>query len=419
MMNAAITLAWLSLAYWTWSLLAPTWKAAMRPAPDQIIDYYQDWGSARNYWTNLPVYTQHTTSIPRHLALLSNPVRSIEYNAHPPTSVLLGLPLGCLAYPDAVFLWNVISLAALAASLTILAIGLAVPWKIFLPTLALLPLCLPVLGNLQMGQLTLVLTAIVTAIWFLDRSGRIYSPGILLGCATAIKLFPAYLLVYYAARRQFQLVFTAICTVLVLTVATTLILGTDTYRDYMAIVLPRLRTFQGFGYNLSVAGFWHKLFDPHAEITLTTHLRPSLTLAHCGTIVSDLVLTLIVASLAYRAKTLAQRDLAFSAAVTAMLLASPVAWDITLLLLLVPIAVIARTTYRPSWVPIALTFVVTAIWLPQPLLTLITTGGGRINVTSLAFVLGAASVKFYALLAVFSLALATFYTQFAHRYRCP
>ena len=69
---------------------------------------------------------------------------------------------------------------------------------------------------------------------------------------------------------------------------------------------------------------------------------PSPALARWGTYGSDLAIAAIVATLAYRARTLAERDLAFASAVTAMLLVSPVTWDITLVLLLVPIAVIAQ-----------------------------------------------------------------------------
>ena len=145
---------------------------AMRPNQDHIIDFYQDWGSARNYWAGLPIYTPHSTSIPRYLGLLSNPMPSIEYNIHPPTSVLLVLPLGQLNYPDAVLVWNLISLVALLASLMIVAMTLSVPQSVILPGLALLPFCLPVLGNLQMGQITMVICFLITAMWrSSDRSG--------------------------------------------------------------------------------------------------------------------------------------------------------------------------------------------------------------------------------------------------------
>ena len=301
--RTAISGFWLILGVWTWSLLGPTWVAAMRPLPYQVIDHYQDWGSARNYWVGLPVYTPHSVSIPRHLQLSSNPVPSIEYNAHPPASVLLALPLARLSYPNAVLIWNVISLVALAATFAIIASKLVLPWTMLLPTMALLPLCLPVLGNIQMAQLTLVLGFIVAAIWALERSGRSCSAALLLGIAGAIKLFPGYLVVYYLARRRYWPLLFALLSFLLLNLATASILGADAYRDYIRIVLPRLSVFQGFGYNLSIAGLWHKLFDPAAEVTFASPLWPSATVAHWGTLTSDLLITVIIVRLAARAHT--------------------------------------------------------------------------------------------------------------------
>jgi hypothetical protein len=402
---------WLSVGFWNWSLLRPKWVAAMRPAPDQIVDHYQDWGSARNYWDGLPVYTPHSMSIPRHLGLLSNPVKSIEYNAHPPTSVLLALPLARLDYPDAVLAWNAISLAAFLGSLTIVATVLPVSRTLFSPALALLTFCHPLYGNLCQGQLTLILGFLVTMMWALERSGRSSAAGLLLGTATAIKLFPGFLAVYYVARGRLRPLLAVMASFFSLTLATVVVLGLDTYRDYVQNALPRLSAFRGFGYNFSIAGLWHKLFDPAAEVVLAPPLWPSLTLARWGTLLSDVVVTLIVAAFAYRARTLAQRDLAFASAVAAMLLVSPLTWDISLLLLLVPTAVIARSADQLRWIPSTLALILLVIWLPQPALTFLATVGGTVKVTTPAFILGAASLKFYALLGTFVLVLAAFQAE--------
>ena len=64
-----------------------------------------------------------------------------------------------------------ISLVAFLASLAIVAASLPELKALFLPVAALLPFCLPVYGNFQQGQLTMVLVFLVTASWALDRSG--------------------------------------------------------------------------------------------------------------------------------------------------------------------------------------------------------------------------------------------------------
>ena len=124
---------WLVMGGCSWYLLIPTWIAAIKPIDNHVIDFYQDWASARNYWTGLPIYTPHSITVPRYLQLPCNPIPSIEYNIHPPSSVLLALPLGQLAYADSIYVWNVISLLALVLSLAIVIIVLPSCRSVLLP----------------------------------------------------------------------------------------------------------------------------------------------------------------------------------------------------------------------------------------------------------------------------------------------
>jgi len=78
---------------------------------------------------------------------------------------------------------------------------------------------------------------------------------------------------------------------------------------------------------------------------------------------------------------------------------------------LVPISVLACGAGRLCWTSIPLVLIMLLIWLPQPLLTNIGLAGGWIDIATPGFILGAASVKFYALLAVFGLGIATFHAQ--------
>jgi Glycosyltransferase family 87 len=408
--ECVITVLWLSLALVGWLWLGPIWISALRPVHDRINDFYQDWGSARNYVVGLPVYTHHARSVPRHLGLPSNPVPSIEYNAHPPTSVLLALPTAQLDYPDAVLVWNVLSLAALLASMTIVARRLSLPPTLLPPTLALTAFCHPIYGNIYQGQLTLVLMFLVTAVWALERADRPGAAGLLIGAAAAIKLFPAYLALYYVARRQWRPVLAAVLSLLALTMLTAFVLGVNTYYDYISTVLPNQAKFRSFAYNLSIAGFWHKLFDP---VTETGPVEPLLfwpAMARWGTLLSDLAVTLAVAVLACRAHKPSERNFAFAAVVVAMLLVSPVTWDFSLPLLLVPIALLTHSAHTSQirWKSAALFLILAIDWIPQNLLTKFFQAGRPLSVFPWTFMLGAPSLKFYALLGTFLLGLVAF-----------
>jgi hypothetical protein len=409
---AIVAVLWLIVAIWAWLWLGPIWIMALRPAPDQITDFYQDWGSARNYVLGLPVYTRHTISIPRHLGIPANRQQNIEYNAHPPVAVLLTLPLAGLAYPDAVLAWNLLSLAALIASLKIVANELGFRWNMLPPTLALLAFCHPIYGNLYLGQLTLVLVLLVTVIWTLERSGRSDIAGLVIGIAAAIKLFPGYLILFYLARGRVRPFCLAGLSFFVLSVLAALVLGLDTYYDYVQIVIPAQAKFWSCGYNLSIAGFWHKLFSPLAEAAIEP-LWFSPALARWGTVLSDLAVTFIVVISAYRAQTLPQRDLALAITMTAMLLVSPVAWDFSLPLLLVPIAMIIRWpgTLKSCWILPILVLVLSIAWIPQNSLTSLTQVSPSRCTFSWMFMLGAPSLKFYGLLGMFALELAVFHAE--------
>jgi Glycosyltransferase family 87 len=283
---------------------------------------------------------------------------------------------------------------------------LRVPGALLLPALASLAFCHPLYGNLYHGQLTLILVLLVTTIWALERSGRSSTAGLLLGVAAAIKLFPAYLAVYYVARGRIRPAMAAALSFLVLTLVTAFVLGMDTYHDYITIILPHQSKFRSYGYNLSIAGLWYKLFDPVGERGWMTPLWPSPALAHWGTVLSDLAITVIVATFVHRTRTSAQRELAFALVVTAMLLVSPVTWDFSLPMLLIPIAVIAHRTGESRWMPVALTLILAIMWIPQNMLTELATAGRSLTSFSWTFMLGAPSLKFYSLLGILALGIA-------------
>jgi hypothetical protein len=390
-----------------WSQLGPAYVRVLRPPTDPGPDYLQDWASAKSYWAGLPVYSPHSTTIPLHLGRpQSEREIDIEYNAHPPASVLLALPLARLDFPDAILAWNLISMAALLVSLAIIAAGFPELKALFLPVGILLPFGLPVYGNFQQVQLTPVLLAMIAAAWAMDQSGRPAAAGLFVGAAAAVKLFPAYLVLYFAARRSWRALLAAAASFAALNLATAAVLGWQAVDDYVRIVLPGLEKFRSYSFNQSIAGFWHKLFDLASEPTLAPCLWHSPTLARVGAVLSGLLVTAIVVAAAFRAHAPAQRDAAFAIAVTAMLLVSPITWDVSMLLLLLPLAVLASTAQASPATAAPLALILLVLWLPQQQLGDLITAAGSIPPTSPAFLLGPMSAKFYALLATFVLAAA-------------
>src|SRR5579883_449874 len=216
------------------SIMAPIYRSSMRPPADRIVDFFQEWASARNYLEGLPVYANHRVSLPRYLTLrtLRPQDLSIEVNAHPPTSVLLALPFARLHYPDAVLVWNLTSLGMLGVSLFVIWRGFGIPFSLWwsFPLITSLLICPPLITQVYFGQLNLVILLLLTGTWAADRSGRPLLAGVLLGTAATIKLFPGFLFLYFIFRGQWRSLLAGVITIALLTGLTATVLGLEAYR---------------------------------------------------------------------------------------------------------------------------------------------------------------------------------------------
>lgn len=153
---------------------------------------------------------------PRHARIMREPVeKGYPYFPHPPFAAALGAPFAPFGLPAAAALWFVISLVlvfVLAAALVrISSAGNArQPGRrsralICAAGMALL-LWPPVLYNLEKGQFSLLLAVLVAFAYHLLRRGRDQRAGLLLGCAAAIKVFPALLAGYCVPRHRRALI---------------------------------------------------------------------------------------------------------------------------------------------------------------------------------------------------------------------
>jgi hypothetical protein len=339
--------AWAVVAIVAGLLQGPDFVRDLRPGRDPLRDFVQEWASARNFLEGHPIYEDQETSLARYLDFHRNPGHPtdrffLHYNAHPPTSVLLAVPFAGLDYPDAVLAWNLLSLVALAISLWLMNRRLAIassPWAL-LPLVAYLLVCGPFRQQMFQGQLNLVLLLLLTGTWAADRAGRPLLAGTLLGTATAIKLFPGFVVVYLLLRRDWRAVTATAVSFAILTGVTAAILGVAAYSDYVRDVLPQVAAYQSDWLNASFAGFWSRLFNPTSHQNIVIPLWTSPALAAGGTLACRLALLALLVCSLWRMQTRAERDLGFGLVLLAMLLVSPVAWDHYFLLLFLPVIVI-------------------------------------------------------------------------------
>jgi hypothetical protein len=401
---------WLTAAFWLLLLYGPAFVENLRATGDIIPDFLQEYASARNWFEGLPIYTDHHQTAPRYLHVSLDDKRAHVFaNAHPPTSVLLAMPFAKLDFSNAFFAWNLLSLSALAASLWIVQRQLRITFSplCVAPILSLLLVCHPLWEQSRLGQLTLVLLLLVTGSWSAERSGRPWLAGVLLGAASAIKLFPAFLFLNLALRGRWSAVAAGLVTIACLTGITAIVLGFDAYRGYFLTVLPEIQWFRVGWNNDSLWGFWSRLFDPAPERqrdrSLTDPLFYSPALAKALSLTSSAVITAILAWEVRRDAKGRACDLTFALAVTAMLLISPICWDHYLLLLLVPLAVAWMELPKSRLARVLFLLIATAFWVGYPLVWTAFDLNGR--TAKPVHSLGVLSYQFYALLALLTLVL--------------
>jgi Glycosyltransferase family 87 len=361
---------WASLALVSSLINGPAFVHSLKPAPTEGLDFFQEWSSARNWREGIPVYTDIDQLPERYMGIPRGEAKGgpFKKNAHPPTSVLLSLPFAWMTYPNAMLAWNLMSLGAFLLSLRLIAreLGVAVEAWMVLPLIALGLFCNPLRQQVNQGQLNLVLLLWLIGTWSAARRGHPAVAGILLGTATAFKLFPAFVTLFFLIRRCWRVVAIATLTAFILTVVTVIVFGLDTYRDYLFKVVPEMGAYRSVWLNASLQGFWVKWFGVGAT-QLDLPSVPPLVHAPIVARVGIMISSIAILVLWFNAVRRLSFDHGFSVTLIVMLLLSPVTWDHYMLLLTLPIVHVWRAFPEPRWERVALIGVLIALW-PLPMI---------------------------------------------------
>lgn len=348
--------------------------ATFRPARGIGGDFTQDWLAARDHRAGSPAYGDLGESSLRHLNAIHKD-NVLRWNAHPPVSILFFLPLAELSHEDAFFVWNLLTMPLFAAAVWVAAWQLGVRgWRAGAVAAAVvlagaLPRvgCFPLQEQVLWGQFSAPITFLIAVGWAADRGGRPALAGAAVGLAAAIKLFPAFLLLYFVLAGRWRAAAVAAAVAVALNGLALAVFGTDAFRTYVGEVVPGVAARFGSDWaNISVRAFWLRLFDPSLPSRATAAadaplLGRALELAVRG------AMTAAVAWRAWRAKTVAARDRAFAAAAVAMVLVSPISWSHSLILLVVPVGVLARDARGPWRWPLLACLVI--LWMPLEFIT--------------------------------------------------
>ncbi|QDU01471.1 Polyprenol-phosphate-mannose-dependent alpha-(1-2)-phosphatidylinositol mannoside mannosyltransferase [Gimesia chilikensis] len=345
---AARKILWVILFLCALVVFAPGSIAALRPADGQVFDFFKEWASVQNRLSGQPVYLDQELALEKHLNLkLSTPGAFFDhYNTHPPSANLIAVPFAWLSYQEAQLAWNLTALGLLALSLYWIVEGLKIQMT-FWTTLALLTLLLatdPLQQTLIQGQPNLLLGLLIVGAWKTGRSGKSLLAGSCLGLATAVKIYPAYLFLYFLVRRDFRALLGGALSLGLVTLLTVALFGIDAYRDYLSVVLPSLSDVTNNWGNASLLAFWERLFEQSSDSVLPVVDSPALLKFAVWS--SWIAVTSIAGLAAWRTRNTNFDDQAFGITIVAMLLMTPTTWHHYFIILLLPIGLLL-TMYTP------------------------------------------------------------------------
>lgn len=130
-----------------------------------------------------------------------------RYN-YPPAATVFFIPLTKINVNAAEFIFTVLSIISLwlIVSMSLSALKVDIHWTARLLLFSLVLKSFPVKLTLVLGQINIIILFLVIGSWFMERRGKPMFGDMLLGLATAIKLTPGPLILYFLVRRKIKFV---------------------------------------------------------------------------------------------------------------------------------------------------------------------------------------------------------------------
>jgi hypothetical protein len=316
----------------------------------RMADFGADYISARAWVRGDNPYDPLPELAERHLDVSLRTNMSAEWrNPHMPVQILATAPTAELPFSTAKNMWLLLS--ALCTGVGLYLVGRELDWSAAAALVAgAAGLIAPtVQADLLHVQVNGILMLLVVLAWRELRRGRDLRAGVLLGAATAIKLFPAFLLIVLLRQKRVRAALSQIVSAVALIGIGVVAVGGASALEFATIAAPdNFERFRAYPGNLSLASLPFRLFDigpPAATLV---------ALAVCG----------LCALLALRTPARFSGD-PFWAAVPWMVLASPIAWGHYMVMAL-PVLLIGLSRRRqldcPPWVWAGAMLVVLGGW---------------------------------------------------------
>jgi hypothetical protein len=299
----------------------------------------------RTFWESGRAVLHGRSPYPRTLPAHANPLTFRPFVYPAPAAVAMA-PFALLPFAVADVLFAIVGAAAFAAALHVLGVR---DWRCYGAAF----LTWPVLGSLNTGAITLLLVLGGALLW--TRRSSPWRAGALLAGLVALKVFLWPLAIWLLATRRPRATAISVATCVAGTLGAWALVGFSGLRDYPAL-LGRLTDLVG-----------PQSYSPYA---FALSLGAPRAIAHLA---ADAAGALLLGGVVVVARRRDGDRRAFTLALAAALVLSPVVWSHYLALLFVPLALAWRRVAAPWLLPVAF-WLVTNNWShgsPAPILALL------------------------------------------------
>lgn len=334
------------------SLIITVYLSSINPISrfPESTDFFKFYSSAKLFWSGENIYK---------LIPITNPFREIigpvtnsssVINLHPnlnsPFHTLCMLLFGLLDFHTAFMVWSLFSLccglAAIAlfykqiVSSNINLVYLMNIWIIIL-------LYFPTWINFRLGQFSFVLLFLIAIAWKTSKMGKDFAAGIILGLATALKLFFGIFIILFIFYRRWRLIFCLLGTFMVCNILSIVIFTLPTFKNFFSLL--QNMPWYGGSWNASFMGFFTRIFGGSMNI-------PLFNLPWLARTLSFLLSIALIGWMIWLARPHSDRlesdrfDLVFSLALVQMLLISPYGWLYYFPILILPMIVAWRVSEK-------------------------------------------------------------------------
>ncbi len=368
--------------------------ASFGPEHLYLKDVLQDYLAARAIGDGLSPYLPLPHLAARYVPEWSGPVLP-HPTPHPPTALLLTLPLVLGPYRLAAWLWLSVEVALL-----LVWVWLVVRWwKAERPVrvgevgllMGLLVAIAPLAQDLVYGQWMVPLLLVVTLAWMDGRHGRPWRSGLWLGLAMGIKPIFWPLLLIWGVRRLFKALGAALVSCGSLWGAALLVVGPAGVVDYFRAGVLVAPYYRAFAFNFSLLTLGYRLFEGTGSALILSVTAPPLMNVPALAPVVSFVLTgvILVGSFWYQSRL--DEEGAFGVGWLGSLLLSPVVWRHYFVLALWPLALGVKRLRVQGWPEVKtwLWMVITALLvMPDYVWEVLLTGGDKAQAVPFWSVMG-------------------------------